>query len=137
MVTNLEQQDPRILTCTCGRITTFRCSELWPHEGLVPCSAPYCGMPNCGHRHEPGTMGYPRYERGSAEYLGDAPDGPGVWQWVLSRWRALTWSPQRKAQHVWNGMKKRFPPPAPVPPLVLRVGNVYFTPFGDTMKEMK
>jgi hypothetical protein len=60
-------------------------------------------------------MGYANFERVSADYVRDEPDGPGFWQWVLSWWRNVMWPNQRKAQFVWDRFKVQAPPPAPLP----------------------
>ena len=136
-VTVGELVDPRVLVCNCGKVTTFRCCELWAHPGLLPCNAPLCGLDCKQHRHLPGTMGYVNFTTGSADYLGYKPDAPGFFHWVRALWRDVTWSNRRKAQEVWDRMRTRFPPPSPLPPFVLRFGNTHFAAFGDEMKELK
>lgn len=133
----LDEDDHRILKCACGKVTTFVCHELWPHDGLVPCGEPLC-EPTCAlHRHAAGTMGFPVWNAGSADYMGDSPDGDGLFDWLKSAYRTLFWSKQRKAQHAWNGMMLKIHPPAPLPPFVLRFGNTSFAAFGETMRELE
>lgn len=137
LVSDHEAADHRVLTCACGKVTTFRCHELWPHEGLVPCSEPLCS-PTCAlHRHTVGSMGFPAWTAGSADYMGDSPDGPGFIYWLASVCRTLFWSKQRKAQYVWDGMRRKIPPPAPLPPFILRFGSTSFGAIGDVMKELE
>lgn len=137
LISGGEAADPRILRCDCGKVTTFQCRELWPHDGLVPCRLPLC-EPTCAkHRHKAGTMGYVNFSAGSADYMGDTPDDDSFTAWVKSVCRILFWSKKRKAQYVWDGMKKRFPPPAPLPPFVLRFGSTHFAAFGDEMRELE
>lgn len=103
--------------CACGAPTLTRCHELWPHEGLVPCSLPLCKVGCAQHRHESGTMGFVRWEKMSADYVKDVPDGPGVLEWLKSVWRTLTWSRAKRANRVWLGFMADVvaPPPAPLP----------------------
>lgn len=101
--------------CDCGAVTTFRCHELWPPNGMIACRGWLCRSACPQHHHEPGTMGYWNADRVSASYVGDEPDGPGLWQWLKSQWRAHFWPDARKAQHVWDRFRKGTVPPAPLP----------------------
>lgn len=109
-----------IARCNCGKVTTFKCHELWPHPGLVPCNEPLCGFPCDHHRHAPGTMGYVNWEKAHADYMGDDPDGPGFFEWLKCKWRSFTWSDRKKAQWTWDRMRLDFVPPAPLPRFELR-----------------
>jgi len=130
------RHEAAIFRCACGKVTTFECSELWPHDGLVPCTMPLC-EPTCAlHRHAPGTMGYPVWHAGSADYMGDSPDNDSFIALVRSLCRRLFWSKLRKAQYVWDGLRRKIPPPSPLPPFVLRMGTRQFGAVGDTMKEI-
>lgn len=120
--------------CGCGKLTSIRCHELWAPNGMRPCNNWLCSPACPGHHHEPGTMGYANIERVSAEYLGDEPDGPGLWELLKSAWRTVFWSDQRKAQFVWDRFRLQVPSPAPLPPafrLTIR-GDVYAA-HGDAM----
>lgn len=112
--------------CTCGKVTTFKCHELWPPDTLVPCNAPLCvsGCPE--HRHEAGTMGYVKWDTASAQYCGDEPDGPGFIEWLKCMWRRTIWSTQKKAQWTWDRMRTDFKPPAPLPRFELHFGDVVY-----------
>ena len=122
--------------CTCGTPTTAYCHQQWPHEGLVLCNEPWCGKENCGHRHQPGTMGYPKW-KGATSYVGDSPDGPGFWEWLKSTCRHFFWSAPRKAQHAWDEIKSNFPPPSPYPFTQLAVGSRKFECRGEKMVEVE
>lgn len=121
--------------CNCGRITTFKCCELWAPGTLTPCRAPLCATTCPSHRHQPGTMGYVGWV-GRTDYKGDKPDGPGLLNWLKSRWRFLFWSPQRKAQDVLDTQAKTFAPPAPLPRLMLEVHGTVFESRGTLMVDV-
>lgn len=123
------------MPCDCGRPTTMTCWNSSGQQPMVPCLKLVCG-PECKvHRHQPGTMCYVHWG-GTTNYTGDAPDGPGVWEWLKSRCRALFWSDAQKAQRVWDEMVANFPPPAPLPMLRLIIGWKRFEPRGHKMVEV-
>lgn len=81
-------------------------------------------------------MGYPDM-KGTTQYGGDEPDGDGLWEWLKSRWRALTWSPLRKAQGTYAEICANIPPPAPWPFVQLLVGTKRFECSGGKVKEVE
>ena len=125
-LSRVEQQDSRIKRCNCGNVTTFSCCELWTHDGLKPCFAPLCKNGCKAHRHESGTMGYarPTMEVMNANHS-------------LSILRSVFWSSQRKAQHTWDQLSEKIPPPAPLPSLIVKVGRRHFTAFAGEVKELE
>lgn len=127
--------DLLIGVCNCGKVTTFKCHELWSANTLTPCPNALCSLGCTAHRHAPGTMGYVGWV-GATDYKGDAPDGPGFIQWLKSRMRFWFWSPHHKAQAVWDEKLKNFPPPAPFPNFRLTVEGVVFESRGDLMVEI-
>lgn len=122
-------------TCDCGKVTTFKCHELWDHINLTPCNAWLCGSGCTKHRHEPSTMGYVGWT-GKTDYKGDVPDGPGLWDWVKSWLRFYFWSPGKKARSAWAEMQKNFAPPAPLPKLTLIVEGIVFETRDGEMVEV-
>ena len=102
--------------CACGAETIFRCLHLWPHTGMLPCHNWLCNSGCQVHRHEPGTMGYANFERVSADYIREEPDGYGLRELLKTWWRNTFWSNQRKAQHVWTRFCVQTKPPIPLPP---------------------
>lgn len=132
--TTLEQLDPRIQRCDCGRVTTFRCTELWYAPGLAPCNGPLCSARCELHRHQPNTMGYPKWE-GRADYCGEAPDGPGFFPWLKSIYRLFFWPQRKKAQFIWDGIRKKFKPPSPLPvKFLLNFGGTVYESDGPVMR---
>lgn len=129
-ITADEQQDIHTLTCDCGKVTSFRCDEIWSATTLVPCRGPLCANGCKSHRHQAGTMGYSAQMKGSTRYAGDEPDDDGFWEWLKSRYREIFWSAPRKAQQVYKEICTSFAPPAPWPYLQLQVGRRCFESRG-------
>lgn len=119
-----------IPTCDCGKETSTTCGEIWPPVTLVLCTAPLCSTSCKVHRHQPGSMGYPATMKGFARYGGDEPDDMGLWAWLASRYRAIFWSANRKAQNVYAEICAAFPAPAPWPQLQLQMGQRLFESRG-------
>ena len=111
--------------CLCGKVATATCGELWPPVTLTLCNAPLCRTDCKFHRHEAGSMGYPKFS-GGTQYEGDEPDGDGAWEWLKSRCREWFWTPQQKAQRAYEEICDNFPPPAPWPHVQLKVGRHTF-----------
>lgn len=116
--------------CDCGTPAPKRCSDIWSEHTLTPCHAPLC-MNGCKtHRHEPGSMGYSATMKGRTRYAGDEPDDSGLLEWLKSRYRAIFWSAQKKADLVYKEVCSSFAPPAPWPYLQLQVGSRLFESRG-------
>lgn len=127
------------MKCDCGREAVKLCSDIIGIEGLVRCQKPICNSHGANvwcpeHRHEKNTMGYGDF-KGSAEFEGFVPDGPGLANWLANLWRKLTYSPLRIAQYTWDRERGHCPPPAPFPRFELRVGYRYFKSDGPVMVE--
>jgi hypothetical protein len=124
--------------CDCGKPAHFKCSDIPNITGLVRCERPICRIEGgwCAeHRHAPNTMGYGAF-KGTADFEGFVPDGPGFKNWAKNLWRRLTYSPLRTAQYVWDRERQRCEPPAPFPTFELRVGWKYFKSDGARMVEV-
>ena len=123
--------------CDCGAEAPLRCVDIWSENTLIPCHAPLCKNGCTQHRHAVGTMGYPAAMKGRTRYAGDEPDDAGLWEWLKSRYRAIFWSAQKKADLVYVEVCSSFAPPAPWPYLQLQVGSRLFESRGpDGMVEV-
>jgi len=125
------------IKCTCGKEANHLCHEVWAAPGLVPCNGPICANGCTGHRHQPGTMGYPGQLKGATTWYRYEADGPGLWNWLKALWATLFWSAQRKADKAWAEQLAYFPPPAPYPFLQLVVGFRRFESRGEKMVEVE
>jgi len=120
--------------CDCGTSTSKRCADFYPPEvTMIPCSKFRCSV-DCGaHRHAPGSLGYPTNTTFSATWIREIPVRQyGLWlflrTWVCAVFVNIFYTAQMKANRVLVALHRtQFPPPTPLPTLVLSIDGHVFT----------